>query len=463
MTVRWSTAGIDLHVDPSGPRLRAGLEESLRTAIQTRRLAAGAPLPSSRELAKDLGVSRGTVAAAYDQLVAEGYLLARQGAGTQVADLGPADAPTADGPGRKRSRLDLRPGSPDVTSFPVDAWLRALRRAVTLAPANAFGYGDLRGRLELRTELAGYLGRTRGVQARPEQITVTSGATQALSLLAMALTTDGRTTIAMEDPGFSFHRGVAQQAGQTIVPLPVDARGACPDALDDTPTVVLTPAHQYPTGVTLHASRRTAFAAWARATSGLIVEDDYDGEFRYDRQPIGALQGTAADHVVYIGTASKTLGPGVRLGWMVLPERLVAPVLTVKRHVDLSTDAIAALTLAQLLANHGYDRHVRTMRLRYRRRRDVLIAALDQVRPNLVAGVSAGLQALVRLPDDGPDEAEVIELADAEGLRLEGLQSHWHGREPQASGLVIGFSRPSERAYPAAVALLVRVLQRALG
>jgi GntR family transcriptional regulator / MocR family aminotransferase len=466
MSDSWTSrgiAGLDLYVEAGGAGRRASLEESLRTAIQRRRLTAGATLPSTRALAKDLNLSRGTVVAAYDQLVAEGYLLARQGGGTEVADLGPANLPAEDPRPAKQTRLDLRPGTPDVTSFPVAEWLRCTRRALGRASASAYGYGDLRGRFELRRALIDYLGRTRGVQARPEQVLITAGATQALSLLCSALAEAGSANVAMENPGFNFHHDVVRHAGLRLVPMRVDERGADDADIGDADAAVLTPAHQYPTGVTMHPSRRRAFTTWARTGNGLIVEDDYDGEFRYDRQPIGALQGTAADHVVYIGTASKTLGPGLRLGWMVLPDRLVPPVMAAKQYTDLSTDAIAQLTLAELISSHGYDRHIRTMRLRYRRRRDLLINALERVRPQLVTGISAGLQALVRLPEDGPNEGELVRLAASEGLWLEGLGPHWHGDRPYEQGLIIGFSRPSEGAYPAAVSLLVRVLRRAFG
>ncbi len=458
----WAS-GLDLFVQTTGTRRRAGLEDGLRSAIQTRRLAAGTQLPSTRVLAQDLGVARGTVAAAYDQLVAEGYLLARPRAGTRVADLGPLSQPVADRRAPRPNRLDLRPGTPDVASFPVAEWLRCARRALAQAPVTAFGYGDLRGRYRLRAALADYLGRTRGVQARPEQIVITSGATQALSLLAIALTAAGRGSIALENPGFNFHRGLVRQTAHAVVPIPVDPQGATTEQLADAAAVVLTPAHQYPTGVTMHPARRHAFIAWARATDGLIIEDDYDGEFRYDRQPVGALQGIAPDRVAYIGTASKTLGPGLRLGWMVLPDQLTAPVITAKQYTDLSTDAITQLTFHEMLTSHGYDRHVRAMRRRYQRRRDVLISTLDRVRPHLITGISAGLQALVRLPGGGPTEAEIIELAAAEGLTLEGLGPHWHEGTAAAQGLVVGFARPSEQAYPAAVNLLARLLRRALG
>jgi GntR family transcriptional regulator/MocR family aminotransferase len=458
----WASSGLDLHVGMTGARRRASLEESLRIAVQSRRLAAGTMLPSSRVLAQDLGLSRGTVAAAYDQLVAEGYLITRPRAGTEVADLGPAATPLERRRRPNATRLDLRPGTPDVTSFPVAEWLRCARRALAQASASAYGYGDVRGRFELRSALVDYLGRTRGVQAKPEHVVITAGTTQALSLLCSALARAGGTTFAMEDPGFSFHREVVQHAGQRVTAMPVDEHGADPYGLRDVAAAVVTPAHQYPSGVTMHPSRRQAFTSWARATGTLIVEDDYDGEFRYDRQPIGALQGTAADHVVYLGTASKTLGPGLRLGWMVLPPRLVTPVVTAKNNTSLGTDAIAQLTLAELITSHGYDRHIRTMRLRYRRRRDHLITALEQIRPHLITGIPAGLQALVRLPAGGPPEEELVALAAGEGLALEGLGRHWQSERLDRPGLIIGFCAPSERAYPAAVALLARVLRRAL-
>ncbi len=301
------------------------------------------------------------------------------------------------------------------------------------------------------------------MQARPEQIVITAGTTQAIHLLATAQATAGADVCATENPGFAFHRKLVRLAGQRVVGLPVDAMGARADGLEDAQTAILTPAHHYPTGVTMHGGRRRAFTSWARRTGGIIAEDDYDGEFRYDRQPIGALQGTAADHVVYIGSASKTLGPGLRLGWMVLPDRLVSPVVEAKRYSALSTDALAQLTLAEFITSHAYDRHIRTMRLRYRRRRDLLGALLDQVGLRQIAGVAAGLQALVEIPADGPSEQEIVQLAAEEGLAIEGAAGHWHGKHALRPALLIGFAHPSEQAFPAALALLGRVLQRALG
>lgn len=467
MAVSWTTSSVDLHVETTGRRQRSSLEEALRSAIQERRLPAGTTLPSTRALAGDLGVARGTVVAAYDQLFAEGYLVVQRGVGTRVADLGPVPAAAAKGANRTAVRLDLRPGTPDVSSFPASAWMRCTRRALAAAPASALGYGDVRGRRELRTALVEYLARTRGVQAGPDQVMITAGATHALSLLSAGLRAGGHTTVAMENPGFAMHRPVVRQAGQRVVELPVDERGADIERLaelgaDAPSAVVVTPAHQYPTGVTLHPSRRHALATWARTSGGLIVEDDYDGEFRYERQPIGALQGRAPDHVVYLGTASKTLAPGLRLGWMVLPHRLIEPLTEIKLHTDLAAPTLTQLALAELITSHAYDRHIRTMRLRYRRRRDHLISALETIGPDLVSGVAAGLQALVRLPLTAPAEEQIVAAAAAEGLALEGLSRHWHGGSAPSPALLIGFAKASDAAYPAAVSLLVRILRRML-
>ncbi|MFF7051012.1 PLP-dependent aminotransferase family protein [Streptomyces griseorubiginosus] len=450
---------MDLHLnaDPADGR-RAGLERALRDAVREGRLAPGARLPATRRLAEELGVSRGTVKAAYDQLIAEGFLTARQGAGTEVASLPSLDTLPLKSAARVRTPVhDLRPGAPDVGAFPADAWVRAVRRAVAAAPVSAYDYGDPLGRIELRTALSEYLGRARGVVAPPERILVTSGAVQGLALLTRVL--EGGT-VAMEDPGLPFHREVVRHAGGRVVPVRVDDLGVDVDDLRDPAAVVVTPAHQYPTGVTLHPSRRRALTDWARARGAWIVEDDYDGEFRYDRQPVGALQGMAPGQVVCLGTVSKTLGPGLRLGWMVLPPDLVGPVADAKLHSDHSTETIGQLALAELIRSHAYDRHVRAGRLRYRRRRDLLVARLGARWG--VRGIAAGLHALVEVED----EAAVLERAAAEGLAVGSLGEHWHSRGPREGpvvgpreGLVVGYGTPREGAYPRALEALARVLE----
>ncbi|MGW3666991.1 MocR-like pyridoxine biosynthesis transcription factor PdxR [Streptomyces sp. NPDC005141] len=455
----WSGVGVDLHLEPDASAgRRAGLERALRDAVRTGRLTPGTRLPATRRLATELGISRGTAKAAYDQLIAEGYLTARQGSGTEVAPL-PADGAAAHvrAPRARAPRFDLRPGSPDVGTFPAAAWLRALRRAIATAPSLAYDYGDPRGRIELRTALSGYLGRARGVIAPPERIVITSGYVQGLALLTRLL--DGGT-VAMEDPGLPFHRDVVRKSGGNVVPLTVDEHGARADGLAalGADAAVVTPAHQYPTGVTLHPERRRALTDWARTRDGLIIEDDYDGEFRYDRQPVGALQGMAPAHAVYLGTASKTLGPALRLGWMVLPPHLVEPVADIKLHSDHHTESIGQLALAEMIESHAYDRHVRACRLRYRRRRDQLLDRVGARRG--VRGIAAGLHALVEVAD----ESRVLARAEEEGLAVGRLGDHWHTPgDGRTQGLVVGYGTPRERMYPEALEVLGRVLEGAEG
>ncbi|SCG33839.1 PLP-dependent aminotransferase family protein [Micromonospora halophytica] len=460
----WAGFGVDLHLelDATGGR-RAGLERALRAAIRDGRLPPSTRLPATRALAAELGLARGTVSAAYDQLVAEGWLVARVGSGTEVSPLRQAPPPSPARPaGPATPRYDLRPGSPDVGAFPVTAWLRATRRALAVAPATAYGYGDPRGRPELRTALAGYLGRARGVLADPERIVVTTGYAQALVLLTTVLRRTGPPVLAMEDPGLPFHREVVRRQGGRVLPLPVDDRGARADllgvgALADVAAAVVTPAHQYPTGVTLHPSRRHALTGWARDADALVVEDDYDGEFRYDRQPVGAVQGMAPEQVAYVGTAAKTLGPGLRLAWLVLPARLVEPVVEAKRHLDVQTEVVGQLALADLITTHGYDRQVRTVRRRYRQRRDLLLERLGGWAA--VGGVSAGLHATVALPPDGPAEVEVLAEASARGLALAGLDAHRHHPGDGPPGLVVGYATAPAHRYRAALDVLADVLR----
>lgn len=454
----WS-GSVDLHldVDTAGGR-RAGLEQALRAAIAAGRLAPGAALPSTRALAAELGFSRGTVTAAYDQLIAEGHLVAVPGSGTRVAATAAPRAPA----GPEVSGIpdepphDLRPGRPDLGTFPSAAWLRSTRRVLASAPAGAHALGDPRGRPELREALAGYLGRARGVHADPARMVITSGYAQSLGLLASVLA----GPFAMEEPGHFYHRAIVGRAGRGIVPLPVDDLGARPDALGGAGAAVLTPAHQYPSGATLHPERRRAFTARARETGAVIVEDDYDGEYRYDRQPVGALQGTAPEHVVYGGTTSKTLAPALRLGWLVLPAHLVEPVTEAKRLADAHTQSLAQLVLADLIETHAFDRHVRASRLRYRRRRDLLVETLRVRVPHVrVQGIAAGLHVLVLLPPGGPDEDEVMGRAAAAGLALMPLRDHWQDPAGRPQGLIIGYSTPLAAAYRPALDALCTVLE----
>jgi GntR family transcriptional regulator/MocR family aminotransferase len=437
----------DLHLElaPRGER-RAALERAVRAAIRDGRLAAGDRLPSTRALAADLGLARGTVTEAYAQLTAEGYLTARPGAPTRVAFAGAAEVPAGPVQTRDVPRLDLTPGTPDVGAFPRGPWLRALRRSFAAAPDSVLGYRDLRGRPELRSALAAYLGRARGVRADPDRIVVCAGFNEGFGLLLAALPGG---TLAMEDPCLHFHRRIAHAAGRTIVPMAVDERGAAPPL--DADAALLTPAHQFPLGATLAPERRAAFVRWARERQTVVIEDDYDGEFRFDRQPAGALQGLDPERVVYAGTASKTLAPGLRLAWLVLPAALVEPVLEAKLRIG-GTTVLEQLALAELIASGGLDRHVRRMRARYRRRRDALLDLLGDRRTR---GIAAGLHLVV----DVEDEAAALEAGTLEGVALQGLEPFWHDTGPQ--GLVIGYAAPPQHAYAASLDALGRALARA--
>jgi GntR family transcriptional regulator/MocR family aminotransferase len=456
----WANLGIDLHLDLAGRRVRAGLERALREAIQAGRLRPGTPLPSSRSLAIDLGIARNTVAEAYGQLVAEGWLASQRGSGTRVAEHAVAAdaAPPAAETDTGRVRFDLRPGRPDVTMFPRSAGLAAARRALTQAPYDAFGYGDPRGRIELRRVLADYLGRVRGVRATPDRIVICSGFVQALGLLCQVQHARGASRLAVEGYGHRHHREVAAARGLHLVPLAVDGSGAAVDDLGSADTVLLTPAHQFPLGVPLAPDRRRRAVEWATETGGLVVEDDYDGEFRYDRQAVGAMQALAPEHIVYAGTASKSLAPGLRLGWLVVPAHLLDAVVEAKRLADVHSSTLDQLTLAELMLSGAYDRQVRRARLAYQRRRERLIATLRRDVPDArVAGVAAGLQALVELPDDLSEEAAVTGAAER-GLAVDGLGSYSAAAHERRPALVVGYATPPEHAFTAAVARLCATL-----
>jgi GntR family transcriptional regulator/MocR family aminotransferase len=445
---------VDLHLDLRGPRVRAGLTGALRDAVRSGRLAPGSRLPSSRSLAADLGIARNTVVAAYASLVDEGWLVARQGAGTQVAYryVPPADdEPAPD----TRPRHDLRVGRPDTSSFPRAEWARATRRVMDHAAPDAFGYPPPAGRAELRRAVADYLARARGVHTDPGRVVICAGASHGMTVLAATLRARRVDAIAVEAYGMPMHRDLFAKAGLRTPPLSLDANGARTDRLGGVGAVALTPAHQFPTGVALHPDRRAAAVDWARASGGVIVEDDYDGEFRYDRQPVGALQGLDPEHVVYVGTASKAVAPGLRLGWLVVPDRLHDDVARALGDASL-TSSLEQLVLADLLDSGAYDKHVRTMRTRYRRRRDELADMLADT-PLRLSGISAGLHALIDLPRD--TEATILRTCAAARLAVYGMDAFRHpAARRDRDALVVGFGTPAPSAWPGALDALSQVL-----
>src|SRR6202050_902994 len=356
-------SGLDLHVELAGPRGGAALEPALRQAVQTGRRAAGPRLPASRTLSADLGVARNTVADVYGQLVAEGWLTARQGSGTRVAEPPAAEPPAVAAPAvtvpdsGESPRYSLKAGLPDLSEFPRTAWLAAARKAVTAAPSGAFGYGDPRGQPELRAALAAYLARARGVRAAADQIVICSGFTQGLSLLGRVLAGTGAAAVGVEAYGHPQHREVLEAAGLRALPVAVDPLGAVIGQVPDCAALLLTPAHQFPLGVALAPPRRNQAVAWAARTGALIIEDDYDGEFRYAPLALGAMQALAPEHVIYAGTASKTLAPAVRLGWLVVPRRMLADVLSAKERADRHGTRPGEVPPAAVISSGGYGRH----------------------------------------------------------------------------------------------------------
>ena len=448
MEKSWAN-GLDLHLDLSGTRVRAQLEAALREAIRSGRLAAGTRLPPTGTLAADLGVARNTVAEVYGQLVAEGWLFARTGSGTSVASRAapPPEPGPADRAAVSRPRFDLRPGEPDLSAFPRGAWLAAARKALAGASDAVLGYGDPRGLPALRGVLAEYLARARGVVAPPGNIVICSGFAHGLQAVSRALVATGARTLAVEQYGHQAHRDIAARQGLRLDPIPVDASGAVASAAD-ADAALLTPAHQFPLGVTLAPQRRRSFADRV----GVVIEDDYDGEFRYDRQPVGAMQALAPDRVIYCGTASKSLAPGVRLAWLVVPPRLLDAVVAA---LGGGPSALDQLILAELVAAGGYDRQIRRARLAYRRRRDRLVAALAPLGLQ-VSGIAAGLNALVDFPRT-TSELRAETLASRHGVAVEGLRRYACGDIGRA-GLVIGYGRPPEHAYTTALARLCAVL-----
>lgn len=436
--------------------LRGQVERALRDAARSGQLPAGTVVPSTRVLARDLGVSRGVIVDAYEQLIAEGFLVTRPAARTVVAPgLRPvSNVPVA--PPQNTARCDFRPGVPDVREFPRDDWSRAARRALRAVSPGDLGYGDARGAVALRAALSEYLARVRGVVAVPAQMIICTGFAQGLGVAVRALAKRGIRRIALEHPAQPDLSAIVSAAGMSLVRVPVDDQGLITDRLEDTgaQAVIVTPAHQFPTGSVLSPGRRRDLLAWAERRHAFVIEDDYDAEYRYDGPPVGALQGLAPERVIYAGSASKILAPALRLGWLCAPPALVDPATDVKKFADLGTPYFEQLVYAEFLLSGALDQHLRRMRHVYRRRRDALIGALQRRGTGVtIRGVAAGLHLVALLPR-GADERQVVRAAADRDVRLYPLGTYWQKRPKRAPhGLVLGYAHLTEAEIDDGVAV----------
>jgi GntR family transcriptional regulator / MocR family aminotransferase len=461
MTSGWTTSADELllAVDTSSPRKGEQLRLALRQAVADGVLRPGTRLPSSRSLAADRGMARGVVVDVYEQLTAEGWLAARQGSGTVVAAHPSSAGARREPADRQSATFDLRPAQPDVVSFPRSAWLGATRSVLAELPHAGLGYGDHRGHAHVREVVAGYLARVRGVRSEPELVLMSNGFSAALGTVVAGLAAHGVGRIAVEDPGGYEPRGVVQAAGGEVLPIPVDDHGLQVEALErsDAQAVLVTPAHQYPMGHVLGPERRMALAAWARRTGGWIIEDDYDAEFRYDREPVGAVQGLVPDRTIHVGSVAKTLAPSIRVGWIVAPAELQRTFTDVRHARESQQATLEHLVVARLVEEGRYDRHLRKVRRLYRERRDTLLETLtDEGLDDRVQGVAAGLHAVIRL-DDAADDLTVAAAARARSVEVVALSRY--AIAAPARGLVVGFGQRAPKELRRGLELLADVIR----
>jgi GntR family transcriptional regulator/MocR family aminotransferase len=449
---------VDVEIEfKAGVPIGRQLEDVLRVAIRSGRLGPGSVLPPSRDLADELGVSRGVVVDSYSQLAAEGYLSAKRGSGTRVAEV-----PTSETPQRRQVstprafRYDLRPGQADFHAFPRARWKAMLVRALRDLPDRRLTYPDHRGVPELRNAVAGYLARMRGVAVEPEHAVICCSTSQALTVLWHVLRNRGARRVAIEDPGWRWQTLTVELAGLEAVPVRVDANGLVVEdlAAADVDAVVTTPAHHYPTGVVMTAERRSALIAWARERQALIVEDDYDVEYRFGRHPMASLQGLAPDLVAFMGTTSKTLAPALRIAWVVPPSYLIDDVENVLLVTGMTPPTLDQVAMAWFIEDAALERHLRSMRLHYRAKRDVLIGALGRYLPEVrISGIAGGLHLLAWLPD-GADERATATRARQSSVGVHELHRHCTTHVPSPPALLLGFALPSESELVAATRLL---------
>ncbi|MGW0842009.1 MocR-like pyridoxine biosynthesis transcription factor PdxR [Streptomyces sp. NPDC002787] len=437
-----------------GP-LHERVKRALRAAIRQGRIEVGTALPPSRQLAADLGCSRWAVTEAYSQLVAEGYLEARTGSATRVRwsnesevdsrRPAPHQAPVV--------RFDLAPGLPDLRAFPRRRWADAVRAQATTMAFTEFGYPPPGGHPRLRRLLAEHLGRSRGVSAAPHDVTVCTSVTDGVRRICHALRAHGITAVGCEEPGWTRLREVVGAAGLDTVPIRTDAGGLRTDDLARHPglrAVLTTPAHQFPLGTVLVPERRAALLRWAREVDGVVLEDDYDAEFRYDRRPVATVQGMDPSRVVLFKSLSKMLSPALGIGWIVAPPRWTDHL----HHTDQAAtqpSTLDQLAFAALLESGAYDRHLRACRQRYRNRRDTLVQALaDQLPDASVSGIAAGLHLILRLPAT-VDTAAVVNAAASRSLRVADLAAYHSTGHRADHGLVLGYGNLADSMVKEAV------------
>jgi GntR family transcriptional regulator/MocR family aminotransferase len=460
-----------LQLDPEGVARGARtdwLTGRIREAVLGHALPTGARLPSTRVLAEELGFSRGTITEAYQRLTEEGLIEGSAGAGTIVVASTQHQPPASDhaewipahlAPGSASDVIDLASGLPDLTAFPRTAWLRAEKEVLSTATSRQLGYGRPEGADELRRELSAWLTRSRGVIAPPDRIIVTAGVTGAISMLAQILRADGHMAVAVEDPSAEGNRRILDYWIPRLSPVPVDDDGIDTGALAATHAraVVVTPAHQYPTGVVLSPERRRELVAWTQDGENLVIEDDYDAEYRYDRRPVRAVQPLAPEAVAYTSSLSKTLAPALRLGWLVPPARLHRRLVDLRWATDLGSPSLPQLTLAHLLRNGTLERHLRIMRARHRSRRDAAVSALRESLPGVrIVGIAAGLHLVMLLPDSVDDE-QVAADARSEGIIVQPLSGHY--ADSGAPGLIINYAGHRPARLQAAIHALAHVVR----
>jgi len=464
MPLQWTGLGPEVLIRldrDGGEALRAQLERELRSAIRNGQLAPGQQLPSSRLLAGDLGVSRGLVTEAYAQLQAEGFLMTRAGSATRVAQAPQQPlAPRLSATQAARPAIDFATGVPDLNSFPRGDWTWALRESCRRASVAELGYGDPRGTTELREVLTAYLRRVRAAAVDAEQVLVCAGFAQGINLALQTLSRHGVRRLAIEDPGDDDYIAIAARNGIEAVSVPVDEQGVDVEALaaSGARALVITPTHQFPTGVALAPERRRALVRWAIEQDAMVIEDDYDAEFRYDREPVGALQGLAPNRVMLLGTVSKSLAPALRIGWVVCPPALLTVMTEEKALMDRGSPTLEQLALAALIESGRYDRHLRRMRAIYARKRDALITTLAARCPEVTLhGLAAGFHCVAHLPDSS-DEASVISAARERSVGLQGMSRYRSSGATQPTELVLGFGDLSEEAIVRGITLISDLL-----